>query len=267
MLNPQQGVSNSYHLDIEAYRGRTDPEAVKAVVKEMEALFAYELIKVMRESADKSSQDGGIGKDTYMSLFDMELAKLFAERGLGLQDMLLKGLNREIQRDGQSAAGGQQPEEKNSGQGSLRPAHDPQLGTINSGERKEPVLFSLPVDGRVSSYFGVRKHPIDSEYRFHPGVDIAAPAGTEIYPVRDGYVVFSGEQSGYGNVIIVDHGDGFITKYAHNKVNLVKKGENVTTSTVIAHVGSTGISTGPHLHFEVMFNGERIDPMMLIARK
>jgi Rod binding domain-containing protein len=90
----QNGVGDIYQSvprNIEEYRSRKDPEAMKAVAKEMEALFAQEMIKVMRETTDMSSE-GTLGKNTYMSLFDTELSKLFAQRGLGLQDMLLKGM-------------------------------------------------------------------------------------------------------------------------------------------------------------------------------
>jgi Rod binding domain-containing protein len=94
-----QDISQYYGRNIEELRGRNDPEAIKTVTKEMEALFAYELIKEMRKTTNTESEDG-MGRDTYMSLFDMELARLFAERGLGLQDMLLKGMNRLVEKTG-----------------------------------------------------------------------------------------------------------------------------------------------------------------------
>jgi murein DD-endopeptidase MepM/ murein hydrolase activator NlpD len=79
-------------------------------------------------------------------------------------------------------------------------------------------------------------------------------------------VVFSGDLAGYGNVVIIDHGNGFVSKYAHNSVNLVKEGDEVNTGAVIARVGSIGRSTGPHLHFELKYNGEGINPARFIAR-
>lgn len=91
-----QNISQYYHGNIEELKGRKDPEAIKAVAKEMETLFAYELIKAMRKTTNTESKDG-LGRDTYMSIFDMELARLFAERGLGLQDTLLKGMNRLVE--------------------------------------------------------------------------------------------------------------------------------------------------------------------------
>ncbi len=109
---------------------------------------------------------------------------------------------------------------------------------------------------------GIRVYGDD---RFHTGVDIAAPVGTEVHPIRKGKVVFSGEQSGYGNVVIIEHSDGLISKYAHNKTNLVKEGEQVDTNTIIAHVGHTGKSTGPHLHLEIHNREGFVDPVRLLA--
>lgn len=252
-----QDISAYYHRNIEEYRGRNDPEAIKAVAKEMEALFAYELIKAMRKTTNTETSDG-LGKDTYMTMFDMELARLMSERGLGLQDMLLKELKGDFDKS----------EVKSQDSGYLSPQGIEQK--VNKLDNRLPALesqpFSFPVNGVISSNFGMRRHPIYGDIRFHYGIDIAAPVGTEIYPVKNGMVVFSGEQAGYGNVVIIDHGDGFTSKYAHNKVNLVKEGDLVGTHTVIARVGYTGNSTGPHLHLEISEKGEYIDPLKLLAR-
>ncbi len=101
---------------------------------------------------------------------------------------------------------------------------------------------------------------------FTHGIDIAASEGTEIYPMKCGRVTFSGLKPEYGNVVVIDHGDGFVSTYAHNKVNLVKEGDEVSSVAPIARVGSTGIATGPHLHFEVTHQGARIDPARLITK-
>lgn len=254
MMHNPQGISN-YYRNIEDYRGRNDPEAVRAVAKEMEALFAHELIKAMRETTNAETKNS-LGKDAYMSMFDMELARLLAERGLGLQDMLLKGLNK---------VKGSELSVKSEKVTEFRTPHaEPNIGSQSS--LSDSRFLSLPVNGAISSHFGMRRHPIYGDNRFHAGVDIAAPVGTEVHPVKDGRVVFSGEQAGYGNVIIIDHGNGIFSKYAHNSINLVKEGDQVDTSAVIAHVGHTGNSTGPHLHLEISDRGEYIDPVKLIAK-
>jgi murein DD-endopeptidase MepM/ murein hydrolase activator NlpD len=112
---------------------------------------------------------------------------------------------------------------------------------------------SLPVSGRVTSLTGLRIDPIDGILRRHNGMDIAVPKGTPVSPVAPGTVVYSGRRSGYGNMVVVDHG-GAHTVYAHHDRNTVSEGETVTERTVIAYSGSTGRSTGPHLHFEAWEN-------------
>lgn len=113
----------------------------------------------------------------------------------------------------------------------------------------------LPVSGRITSIYGLRHDPIDGRIRLHNGVDIAVPSGTPVRPAASGTVVFSGTRNGYGNMVIVEHGDGVITLYAHNSLNLVSEGTPVDAGTVIALSGSTGRSTGPHLHFEAWKDG------------
>ena len=218
--------------------GKQDPEAVKKAAREMESLFAYEMIKAMRATTGDAEKKG-LGKDTYMTMFDMELSKLFAERGLGLQEMFSKGI--------QAASG---------------------VGkSAQPGSVTEELRTILPEDRnlRISSDFGLRKDPISGDQKFHQGLDIPAPMGTGIHPVKPGTVSFSGEQAGYGNVVIIDHGDGFVSKYAHNTENIVNTGDSVSPETVIATVGSTGRSTGPHVHFEVTYQGEKVHPRALLA--
>jgi flagellar protein FlgJ len=121
-----------------------------------------------------------------------------------------------------------------------------------------------PVNGTVSSGFGWRNDPITGERRFHDGADIAVPVGTSVRAVLPGKVTFSGTKKGYGNVIILDHGRGLSTLYAHNSRNLAPRGAVVEAGTVIAETGSTGRSTGPHLHFEVRRDGKAMNPMAFL---
>ena len=117
------------------------------------------------------------------------------------------------------------------------------------------MKFDLPVPGRISSTVGLRHDPIDGMVRDHKGVDIATPEGTPVRPVASGVVVFSGYRQGYGNTVMVSHDDGMITLYAHNSTNLKNAGDPVDRGSTIAFSGSTGRTTGPHLHFEAWKNG------------
>jgi murein DD-endopeptidase MepM/ murein hydrolase activator NlpD len=114
---------------------------------------------------------------------------------------------------------------------------------------------NLPVSGPITSFVGLRHDPFDGTLRFHNGVDIAIPEGTPVKPIAAGYVIFSGNRGGYGNMVVIEHPDGMRTIYAHNSVNMVSAGEEVGSDTVISLSGSTGRSTGPHLHFEAWKDG------------
>ena len=121
--------------------------------------------------------------------------------------------------------------------------------------------LNWPCQGRLSSQFGTRTHPVLKVKRQHTGLDIAAPKGTPVKAALAGEVLFTGWQRGYGNVIMVDHGGDMITVYGHLSKILVSEGKKVTPATTIGEVGSTGMSTGNHLHFEVRINGKAKNPL------
>jgi murein DD-endopeptidase MepM/ murein hydrolase activator NlpD len=123
--------------------------------------------------------------------------------------------------------------------------------------------LDLPVKGRISSTVGLRPDPINGDIRMHNGIDIAIPAGTPVRPVASGRVAYSGLQPGYGNMVIVQHDDGMISIYAHHSRNLVKTGDRVDRETQLAFSGSTGHSTGPHLHFEAWQGGMNVTSAFL----
>ncbi len=118
----------------------------------------------------------------------------------------------------------------------------------------------------ISSEFGNRVHPITGKYSFHRGVDIPAPKDTDILAFSDGKVIFSGTQNGYGNIIKIQHFDDTISVYAHNNSNDVKEGDIVKAGQVIGKVGTTGNSTGNHIHFETIANDEYINPVESIIK-
>jgi murein DD-endopeptidase MepM/ murein hydrolase activator NlpD len=123
-----------------------------------------------------------------------------------------------------------------------------------------------PVPGAwISSYFGRRVDPFTGTMAFHSGIDFAAAAGTSARAVAPGAVTWAGERAGYGELVEINHGNGYVTRYAHNSRLLVKVGERVEKGQAVSSVGSTGRSTGPHLHFEVLKNGHQIDPLKFVA--
>jgi len=222
----------------------------------------------------------GAGSGTYQQLFINELARLTAESGqLGLAEM--------VERDVAAQAGLTEESEKRTepipGTSLGRPLPMPQrrLGfNPSSVGNTDPSLASQamrvynemrfelksPVEGQISSLYGDRKDPFTGKNRRHNGLDIAAPAGTSVSAAAAGTVSYSGWKPGYGNIVIIEHGNGYETRYAHNSDTLVRKGETVTAGQSIATVGSTGRSTGPHLHFEVRKDNSPVDPRGYLVR-
>ena len=120
--------------------------------------------------------------------------------------------------------------------------------------------FVKPTSGRLTSGFGYRIHPILKKRRMHKGIDIVARYGSNVKAATGGIITYSGQMGSYGNLVVIDHQNGFETRYAHNSRLKVKKGEKVRQGQTIALVGNTGRSNGTHLHFEIWKNGEAIDP-------
>ncbi len=122
----------------------------------------------------------------------------------------------------------------------------------------------LPADGWITSYFGQRISPYLNKLKMHEGLDVGAPYGTPVHAPADGIVTFSGEKAGFGKFVQVDHGYGIETIYAHNQSLSVRAGQKVKRGNLLAAVGNTGHSTGPHLHYEVRVNGIAVDPLYFI---
>lgn len=140
---------------------------------------------------------------------------------------------------------------------------------LRRAQRKQEMLASIPAIQplankdlkRVASGFGYRIHPIYKTSKMHTGMDFTAPRGTAIYATGNGRVKFAAANSGYGNHVIIDHGYGYETLYAHMTNFSVKVGQTVTRGQKIGTVGSSGISTSPHLHYEVIKNGDKVNPV------
>ena len=222
------------------------PSEIEDAARQFEAMLLQIVIKEMRKTVPEGmfSSSGG---EIFQELFDQELSNemLGSGQGLGLAQSLAGGQSRIPQSSSQVPLGLQ--------------------AYASQGESRAVGETVYPVEGRVSSVFGKRKDPINGSHRHHNGLDIAAPEGTAIQSVRDGVVSFSGDRGGYGNLVIVDHGDGLETRYAHCAELRVEEGQRVQSGDTIATVGSTGRSTGPHLHLEARKEGAPVDPVHLFG--
>lgn len=215
---------------------------LKKAITDFEAIFINQMLKSMRSTIVKSGLiNESNSEKIYTSLIDAELSRVLAEdAGIGLYKVLASQLG-----EGDDETG------------------DVKAPPVTSGlrERLEEIgNLRFPTVGSVSSGFGMRKDPLNGGMMFHHGIDIAARAGELVFSVSDGEVIFSGKKEGYGNVVEVRHSNGYVTLYGHNSENVVKSGDSVRSGEPIARVGSSGRSIGPHLHFEVLRDGVRLDP-------
>jgi murein DD-endopeptidase MepM/ murein hydrolase activator NlpD len=141
-----------------------------------------------------------------------------------------------------------------------RAAESQAAGALAPASATSAQGFQWPIAGRIGSPFGYRVHPIFGTRRLHTGVDIGAPSGTPIHAAKAGVVIHAGWRGGYGNTVMVEHEGGVVTLYAHMTRTASAVGQTVLGGDVIGYVGSTGNSTGPHLHLEVRVGGQPVDP-------
>jgi len=153
------------------------------------------------------------------------------------------------------------------------------LGVINtrlesvrdSVERRHALAMATPsiwpVTGWLSSPFGGRRDPFTGQNDFHPGLDISAEQGEAVRAPADGMVASAGASGNYGNLLVLDHGFGIVTRYGHLSRFAVAPGQEVKRGDVIAYVGTTGRSTSPHLHYEILMNGQLTNPLRLLAQR
>lgn len=193
--------------------------------REFEAMVIQIMVKEMRNALPDDGLFASSSLSTYNDMFDAEIAKRIADNGgFGLADSLQS-----------------------------------RLGSTDEATVRPTVV--APVAGRITSRFGPRHDPFHGGRADHRGIDLAAPEGTHIRAAKSGVVSFAGRNGGYGNLVVVDHGDGTETRYAHCATVAAKVGEAVEAGQPIATVGQTGRATGPHLHFEMRRHGTPIDPL------
>jgi murein DD-endopeptidase MepM/ murein hydrolase activator NlpD len=151
-------------------------------------------------------------------------------------------------------------------------SRDSQLAALENVILARELKAEIHPEGRpvskgfISSYFGERSDPFDGREAFHKGVDFAGSVGDRVVAVAAGVVTWAGERSGFGKLVEINHGDGYVTRYGHNERTLVAVGQMVKRGEAVALMGSTGRSTGPHVHFEVLRNGRQVDPLSYVGR-
>jgi len=225
---------------------------------QLEAFFLRQLLAESRPQGG-GMLDGGFAGDTFKQMLDEAIAdKMTAAGGIGMTAMFAKQLGK-----GEEVAGAPVPP---IGHAPLDPAR---TAAAALPRHEDPQLegaphFILPVAGRPSSGYGLRADPVHGNMINHPGFDLAARAGTEVAAAARGTVVHAGPAGTYGNLVTLRHDNGFETRYAHLSSVDVKIGDLVEAGTELGKVGSTGYSTGPHLHFEVRHDGKAIDPAPLL---
>lgn len=240
--------------------------------KAFEELLLHELLKSMRQTLPR--EDGDFGGETFEGMFDQAIAEQTAGT-LGIAKMLERQLGgtgsmpvvprgEPLRLATQAAWDGGKPAAAAPVRDFATPVRGPKTATGIVG--MQLPVGALPVDGARSSDYGHRIHPISGEHKFHGGIDIAAPEGTEIRAVQSGVVTHAGWKPGYGNVVEVLHPDGVTSRYAHASRIHVREGQRVDAGEGIADVGQTGQATGPHLHFEVRRHGHTIDPDRYLRR-
>jgi len=233
-----------------------NPEAIRQVAKQFESMFMHQVFKTMRATVPEGElTKSGFGGKVFTDMLDQQYAdKASASGQLGIADAIVRQMTG-VDKDPRLMP--RRPTKVN--QAAAATAY---AGTPAASGWARPVQ-----GGRISSHFGMRKLGHEDHARHHKGLDIAASTGTPIQAARAGTVTFAGQRGGYGNTVVVDHGGSEQTLYAHAHTLDVKEGDRVSKGQKIATVGSTGNSTGPHLHFEIRRGGKAVDPATALGIK
>lgn len=257
-IDPTGGGATSIADRLRSAAAEGDVEGVKDAAKKFEQYFVTTMMKEMRKAS--GGEDGllaGSEMETFSALFDEEIAGRISDGpGIGLASMIERSL---VQVYGAAAA---------SGTDSVGGASHRVGASALAPAVREGWSWPLPDNelGRISSHFGGRANPVGGGHGHHGGLDIAAPEGTPVLSMAAGRVIRAGNSSTYGNVVDIQHADGTVTRYAHQSRLDVAVGQAVGAGEQLGAVGSTGRSTGPHLHIEVTADGQKVDPYAFLKR-
>jgi murein DD-endopeptidase MepM/ murein hydrolase activator NlpD len=256
---------------LSAAKGADEIAARRAAVQ-FEALLLAQFTAAMNPTSTEEEDNvfSSTGADMYKQMFSEQMAKIMADNGgIGIAETIMRQLREK------AAATNDKPAALERAMAGVKAIKQEKAASAAPSDgfkaeiiapSKKPVALQLPLAGRITSEFGTRTDPINGQHRNHHGIDIAAPRGTPIGAAAAGTVVFAGRRGGYGNTVIIEQANGKQTLYAHADQLLVKVGDQINAGQEIATVGSTGRSTGPHLHFEVRDNGQPINPLTTLAK-
>jgi len=232
--------------------GARTPEQLRLLAAQFESMLLSQMLTQMRSSMfDDEDGDSGFAKGPLADAMYTELSQALSRAGgFGLGESIMAPLMKQAGSTGMTDASGLE-----------MPTFD-----ITMPAAVAPISREALFEGRLSSSFGWREHPVTGGMKFHKGVDIAMPVGREVQSARGGEVTFAGEQGAYGLTVIVDHGGGASTRYAHLSELRVKTGDVVGDGQLLGLSGRTGRVTGAHLHFEVLENGQPVDPASGVRR-
>jgi murein DD-endopeptidase MepM/ murein hydrolase activator NlpD len=237
------------------------------LAREFESMLLLQMLRQMRQSIrDGSEKEEGLSADTMLDTVDAELARQLSKAGgLGLADMMAKAIR--AQAEGRTAAAGRQATPGAQAPQTIAPSRLSHTHTPVESARSAGV--SNPGSGvetaKVTSDFGWRSDPFTGAMRYHRGIDFKAAYGEGVPAAGDGRVVEAGDNGAYGLTVLVEHPNGMKTRYAHLSAMGVGVGDRVLQGQEIGRVGQSGRATGPHLHFEVIQDGRRVDPSTVVA--
>lgn len=254
-------MESRIHAAKSASLGATQKGELKKAAQEFEAVFIAHMLKVMRETIQESGLlEGGFGKSIYTELFDQEVSLSLAKRGaLGISNLLERSISADISAD-EKKQSDPSPDADPARTLKTPSLPSPDSSGKTSAQQHEITDFQLPVRAPISSGFGMRKDPFSRQSSFHKGLDLAAPEGMKVVPALPGTVISAGYENGYGNTVLVQHSGGLQTRYGHLGAICVSVGDTLASDNVLGTVGSTGRSTGVHLHFEVIRDGMPVNP-------
>lgn len=284
-------LSRTFTLDAAGKDQPVDRERLVKMAQEFEGMLLLQMVRQMRQSMlMDEEEDTGLGNATMTDTFDVEFANYLAKQGgIGLS----KAIEQQMERSekGKADAAALKALEGTDAQPAAMPLEKPPSPLPLSADKRveghasalqneiPPFLgeggqggeglaaLSLPLDSDTSSAFGWRADPLRGRRKFHNGVDLRAAYGTEVPTAAPGKVTFAGERGAYGLLVVVEHPNGVETRYAHLSSTAVQPGDSVAVGQTIGRVGSSGRSTGPHLHFEVLLDGKRVNPEQIASAR